>query len=1291
MQIDGNQVYAWQGIISVYEKQNIKYHVDLLDAYKRVATHFEKDDKQKYVENTLKLANILISQQQGTKALKVIGRLAKTAGLSIEIAQMLVILLNNTTSETRSKDEDELYTQALEVLVTETPQPAEETYKKYFSQLYRNGYYAKLAQRCLAIQDQWNTYHSPMEWICRLYLESNIDKQELQSVGGVEKITDKLFKLHPSSRFGYYARGKFLVEEACKYVEGFNWINNALESAYNVHAALVLVRGKLKFGDFEGAIDEAAKGVANCKDDKSSNRAELETLFELLYLEGLIGTDDTEKAEHQRLKLEETFSQAPDHPNISLFLDLSMKTKIKQKKFSEIAPLLSLIESCNSNGNLPLLPWKLDFYKAVEAAVATQHDFKTTLQTCIATNNEHPDLMLESGIFLFENGDLEYAAEVLLKFVSTKEGSGHPHTWKYLGKVASIEGDLLKASKYYRKSYDLNLDSEVGATLADLYHEIGELELKKGLLVDASKKVRKPKSKWVWSRLGLMYLEEGDLLQAVECLQSAMRADLEDGFLWESLADAYFYRGSLQAALRCYNKAMEFGVDPIYPKMQISIIFQFLEEEDKSVTGLKDLLQENPENTPLQLELGRLYCWVASEKMKENFDKGAVSSVEMGLVCVVKAVMYSTKQMLVPWLIIGDYSITLNGLPESTELQVPSLLVQSAGSNINTEKMLNPTVISLRQFKEIGTKALLQCLQTMITSQDIGGALKDSFDLLGYIYHQISLSYFNRSASIEEESEKRQFLLTALQYCKKAIAKSQKNSEYWNTIGLISFRLSDFSFAQNCFIRALQTDPNNVMAWGNLGMLYYDQEEYLLSHKAFAKGQSVAPVYANSWIGQALCAEVLAPAEAVDLFRHACLLRPHPFAISSYGNGICELLLNPDDVKSKMSAEDYSYVKHHLLVRMDAVTHLCDLITRIECRVPSPQLFNLKGLVTGCNDFYQTALESFNAALNHPVASAGLADEARLKVQSNKVTAMIAMNNFDEAKNELLRFPALDSIGLANAALALYKMQDYPNAINMYKNILGKDGSESRKSDVKIAIALLTHMTMDKGTAKTILFGKDMIKNPRALLTLAAIATRETDLNLLGAVIKELRAFQWNSELAADIAFFYVCYEILKESFKTAVNVVLQLVHMHPTNSKLYALACQVMMIPQNLANFHVSVPRHLAHCTLKMARIMGRSREESTFASTHSGAVALTYLLQGHVEVAVVTTLKTIRCYPEHRDNWAVLACGYWMLYNKSKNPKLWSNVINILDREVDLNLCSDRVIGWMTNFRKELIMNFS
>jgi tetratricopeptide (TPR) repeat protein len=44
-EIDPGQIYAWQGIILVHEKQGNKTHPDLLDAYKQIANFYEQYDR----------------------------------------------------------------------------------------------------------------------------------------------------------------------------------------------------------------------------------------------------------------------------------------------------------------------------------------------------------------------------------------------------------------------------------------------------------------------------------------------------------------------------------------------------------------------------------------------------------------------------------------------------------------------------------------------------------------------------------------------------------------------------------------------------------------------------------------------------------------------------------------------------------------------------------------------------------------------------------------------------------------------------------------------------------------------------------------------------------------------------------------------------------------------------------------------------------------------------------------------------------------------------------------------
>ena len=56
---------------------------------------------------------------------------------------------------------------------------------------------------------------------------------------------------------------------------------------------------------------------------------------------------------------------------------------------------------------------------------------------------------------------------------------------------------------------------------------------------------------------------------------------------------------------------------------------------------------------------------------------------------------------------------------------------------------------------------------------------------------------------------------------------------------------------------------------------YLFHGSYQLAHKAFSQAQAADPGYVQAWVGQALVAETIGNAEAMDLFRHACDLQYH--------------------------------------------------------------------------------------------------------------------------------------------------------------------------------------------------------------------------------------------------------------------------------------------------------------------------------------------------------------------------------------------------------------------------------
>ncbi|PIO29705.1 hypothetical protein AB205_0213400, partial [Aquarana catesbeiana] len=78
------------------------------------------------------------------------------------------------------------------------------------------------------------------------------------------------------------------------------------------------------------------------------------------------------------------------------------------------------------------------------------------------------------------------------------------------------------------------------------------------------------------------------------------------------------------------------------------------------------------------------------------------------------------------------------------------------------------------------------------------------------------------------------------------------NHQYWNALGVVccSKGVNNNVLAQHAFIKSIQCQPNNAVAWTNLGALYLVNENIQLSHQAFKVAQSLEPSYVRCWIGQ---------------------------------------------------------------------------------------------------------------------------------------------------------------------------------------------------------------------------------------------------------------------------------------------------------------------------------------------------------------------------------------------------------------------------------------------------------
>lgn len=76
--------------------------------------------------------------------------------------------------------------------------------------------------------------------------------------------------------------------------------------------------------------------------------------------------------------------------------------------------------------------------------------------------------------------------------------------------------------------------------------------------------------------------------------------------------------------------------------------------------------------------------------------------------------------------------------------------------------------------------------------------------------------------------------------------------------------------------------------------------QFYKANEAYAQAQRADPAYMNSWIGQALIAEVMSIKEAMDLFRHATQLGYHDQAAVGYTHWVLTALLDSNTKKDSL-------------------------------------------------------------------------------------------------------------------------------------------------------------------------------------------------------------------------------------------------------------------------------------------------------------------------------------------------------------------------------------------------------
>uniref|UniRef100_A0A671Y177 SKI3 subunit of superkiller complex n=1 Tax=Sparus aurata TaxID=8175 RepID=A0A671Y177_SPAAU len=715
--------------------------------------------------------------------------------------------------------------------------------------------------------------------------------------------------------------------------------------------------------------------------------------------------------------------------------------------------------------------------------------------------------------------------------------------FRYLGHYyREVANDRGRARGCYKKAFELdNDDAESGAASVDLCMEQDDMDTALAILQSVIEKATPGSAKWAWMRRGLYHLKVGEHQQATADLQAALRADPEDWVCWECLGEAYLNRRSFTAALKAFGKAHQLQPSSIYSVYQAAAIKQTLGKFKEAVAEYLQITAQQ-DYVPALKGLGECQLSLAKSLMEDCRDGGAIDLIQQAVQNLFRAVELRPDLSCL-WKLLGDACTAVSNVsPNRAQVLMPAPL---AGLDPNTKSH----TLTQAQTLKVGERCYARALKLMSEVPSL--------------WYDLGLNYF-RQASLpcptEGDQNSPSLLLEKAQQClKKAIMMDSGNHSNWNALGVISMSegLENFALAQHCFIKSIDVEPNNVVAWTNLGTLYLKKDNIELAHNAFKIAQSLEPLYVNCWIGQALIAEKVGSYDTMDLFRHTTELSTHMEGVKGYAYWVCSTVLD----KSNRDSELYRYN----IVQMNAISAAQVALSKYTERIQSdPVAFIMLGYLNEHLQLKRQALRAYQRCLAVELLQSKSSTEELAFALGNYGRALCTSGQLDEAVSVYNSTPLQELSDLTGLALAYCRAGLIAESINAYERALAVASTEKDKAYILTALALLQHRQGHVDSAKTLLFKCSMLKEPisESLLCLCALGLVHSDATLASAALTELlKQGSASGDVVEQRCLLTCALLALQGNYRAVQREASRAVHSNPGNPSLWALLSRV--VPQ--------------------------------------------------------------------------------------------------------------------------------
>ncbi|KAM6229960.1 superkiller complex protein 3 isoform 2-T2 [Porphyrio hochstetteri] len=1043
IELEPNQLLAWQGLANLYEKStqpDVKG--DLADVYQKLLQLYESGDKQKWCDVCNKLVELYRQEKKYSEVAetwqKLIQMKQKEGAGKAELHQLwrkMIQLLRDSTQSQDNKTGQLLLTAFEHAVSSVDTVPGEDhqnLYKDFIQCLSKFPHEtARLEKACNDMMALYPTMTYPVEVLCLHFIQSGTLSEEAL------ECFSRLLEMDASSGPAIIGSGIKLLQEK-KYTDAVKSLTEGLQKTSQCPAAWhYLAEAQMKMHKHRDALRSCNQALEVLGTPEGPSLRWKNHILQLK-AEALIKIADADTADEAIKALDQIVDGSSD-PVVLAVRGQAYLHKGLMDEASKISQelLVSHPDLAESHALEGFIHYSQKNYEQAERS------FLNAIERKAETAEYHQYLGLT--YWFMSDETKKDKGKALTQFLkAAKFDSYLGSAFRCLGNYyRDVAGDTGRARGCYKKAFELDeTDEESGTAAVRLSMELGDMDTALSILNEVTGKVSAVSAKWAWLHRGLYYLRTRQPLQAVADLQAALRADPKDYDCWESLGEAYLIRGSYSTALKSFKKASELNPGLVYSIYKAAAVEQIVGNYRSAIASYQQILKDTEEYVLALKGLGECYLQLARSALDNYLDRKAVDYIQQALEFFTRA----TKQrpdVSCLWKLLGDTCTSVHVLsPPKVNVQVPgSLLGKTA------DKMLDKI-----ELLRLGGRCY-------------GRALKLMF--LPSIWCDLGINYYRQAEHLTamgtDMNEINELLDKSLQCLKKAVRLDSKNHLYWNALGVVAScsAIGNYALAQHSFIKSVQAEQMNVVAWTNLGVLYLITGNIEQAHEAFKMAQSLEPSYLLCWIGQALIAEQVDSYDTMDLFRHTTELSMHTEGAKGYAHWVCSTLQD----KSNRNTELYLYN----IVQMNAIPAAQVVLTKYVERDPDdPSVFTMLGYLSEYLQLKRQASHAYERAASL-LKNSEDTEKYNIAVL-NYARSLCALGQCDKAIEVYSSTPLNNFDGMVGIALAYFKKGLFQESIKAYEKALSLAESEQDKAHILTALAIIEYKQNKVDAAKTLLF-----------------------------------------------------------------------------------------------------------------------------------------------------------------------------------------------------------------------------